>query len=93
MQQSFMERVYETMTDEVSEEYMIPGVEYAFAEGSYCMDLYDNAYNAYRRLCIRLKAGDEDPDLEIIFNSFLGMQMDLCYRMYRYGAKFGLREE
>ncbi len=78
MNQSFMERVYETMTDEVSADFMIPGVEYAFEEGSYCMNLYGEAYDAYRRLCHRLNAGDEDPDVEIIFRAFLQMQEVLC---------------
>ena len=93
MNRSFMERVYECMTDEVIAEYRIPGVENAFEEGSYCMNLYEKAYNAYRRLCHRLQAGDEDPDVEIIFHSFLQMQKILCCRMYRYGAQFGIRDE
>ena len=93
MQQSFMERVYESMTDEISDEYMVPGVEYAVEEGSYCMNLYGEAYDAYRRLRLRLNAGEYDPDVEIIFHSFSQIQEELCYRMYRYGAQFGLRED
>ena len=92
MNLSFTERVYESMTCELLDGFAVPGVEYAFEEGSYCMDLYSDAYNAYRRLCHRLNSGDEDPDIEIIFRSFLKMQEELCFRMYRYGVQFGDRD-
>ncbi len=93
MQQSFMKRVYESMTDDIIDEYAIEGVENAFADGSRCMNLYEEAYEAYRRLRQRLNAGEYNPDVEIIYHAFSQIQEELCYRMYRYGAKFGLREE
>lgn len=87
-----MERAYETMACDVLEAYQMPGVEDAFAPGSYCMDLYAKALDAYARLCNRLGVKDEDNDVEIIFYSFLQIQKELCYRMYRYGAQFGMGE-
>lgn len=93
MEQSFMERVYESMTDEIIESHKVPGVEFAFAEGSDCMELYCQAFDAYRRLRLRLNASDYDPDVEIIYNAFFKIQEILCYQMYRYGAQFGLRDE
>ena len=92
MKQTLMECAYETMACGVLEAYQMPGVEDAFAPGSYCMDLYTKALDAYARLCNRLGVKDEDNDVEIIFYSFLQIQKELCYRMYRYGAQFGMGE-
>ncbi len=93
MKQTLMERVYETMACGVLEAYQMPGVEDAFESGSYCMNLYAKALDAYERLCNRLGVKDEDNDIEIIFYSFWEIQKELCYRMYQYGAKFGMDEE
>ena len=78
---------YETMACHVVEEYRMPGVADAFAEGSYCLSRYYDAMDAYRRLLDRLGTVDEDPDVELIFAAFLDIQMELCLRMYRYGQK------
>lgn len=93
MKQTIMDRVYESMACDVIEAYRMPGVEDAFAPGSLCMGLYEDMQDAYERLRQRLGVEDEDADVEIIIHSFLQIQKELCCRMYRYGACFGLTEE
>ena len=84
-----MEWAYETMACHVVKDYRMPGVENAFAEGSYCLARYNDAMDAYERLRNRMGVVDEDNDVEIIISAFEDIQQELCYRMYRYGAMFG----
>lgn len=72
------------------EGYGMPGVEYAFAPGSYCMERYKDMRDAYDRLCNRLGAEEEDEDVEAIIHAYMDMERELCMRMYRYGAQFGV---
>lgn len=46
--------------------------------------------DAYSRICARLGQENEDTDVEIIINSLLSIQKELCFKMYEYGAKFGI---
>lgn len=80
---------YETMACFMKEEHKMPGVEDAFAEGSYCARCYREIWEAYGRLRDRLGVEDEDADVEIIIRAFEDVQQELCYRMYDYGAIFG----
>ena len=79
------ENVYQTLMGNLPEEYVIPGVEDAFAEGSQCSQLYRQIYWANQRLCARLGRSDEDKDVELIINNFLELNRILCLEMYRYG--------
>ena len=79
------ENVYQTLTGNMIDEYVVPGVENAFAEGSRCDELYKQIFQANRRLCDRLGARDEDADVELIINNFLEINRFLCKEMYRYG--------
>ncbi|MBQ4641499.1 MAG: hypothetical protein IJB47_02660 [Oscillospiraceae bacterium] len=90
MQDPKIEWVYASMASHIQEKYRFPGVEDAFAEGSYCMECYGRMRDAYDRLCDRLNQVDEDPDVEIILQAMGGIERELCFRMYRYGALFGL---
>ena len=86
-----IEWAYMTMACFLKEEYAMPGVENAFAEGSLCLEEYSKILSAYANLCRRLGLDeDADTDVETIINSFLSIQEELCYRMYRYGALYGL---
>ena len=89
MSRKKMEWAYETMTCHLKEGYRMPGVEDAFAAGTYCIERYGEALSAYERLCDRLGVVDEDRDVEDIFNAFFDIQEYLCYKMYQYGAQFG----
>ena len=66
----------------------VEGVEDAFAPGSPCDLLYNDAVMARERLCRRLGV-EEDDDLELIFDSFCDIMTHLCKVMYRYGAELG----
>ena len=83
------ENVFDTLTGSLLEAYSIPGVENAYAEGSPCSRLYKQIYWANRRLCFRLGRTEDDPDVELIINSFLEINRILCLEMYRYGKQYG----
>lgn len=83
----FVELVYDSMQGSLV--VPLPQVENEFAPGSRCEVLYGDVLAAYGRLCQRLGQGEEDPDVEIIIDSFLQMQRILCMKMYEYGAQFG----
>jgi len=89
---SFAERVYETMQGNLLPMDMIPGVEDAFAQGEKCAQLYAEVYAAERRLEDRLGMPSHDADVETLIRALLDIQEELCYRMYAYGAKYGMRE-
>lgn len=69
----------------------VPGVPDAFAEGEPCEKWYQEMYDAYERLRLRLNAGDEDPDVETIINSLLSIQHTLSRQMFRLGEQYGCR--
>lgn len=93
MRNSFIWKVYETLNGEESPAFRIPGVENAFSEGKKCALLYEQVYDAQRRLEERLGVEPYDRDVETIITALTDIQMELCYKMYCYGAKFGLRDE
>ena len=76
---------YESMLGLRLPESSVPRVEDAFSEGSLCQREYDRMRDAYERLCSRLGAGDEDPDLNTMVDAMEAIQRDLCERMYRCG--------
>ena len=83
------ECMYLTLTGNLIPSCRVPGVEDAFAEGSFCMGLYGEAMNAYESLCKRLGVEDEDEDVETIINNFMDIQWHIGLRMYTYGTIFG----
>ena len=89
MKKNKMKWAYETLACHLSEGHRMPGVENAFASGTYCIERYGEALSAYERLCDRLGVVDEDRDVETIFNAFFDIQEYLCCKMYQYGAQFG----
>lgn len=84
-----MRWAYHTMACGLIESFHMPGVENAFQDGK-CAQMQKLIYDTSRRLCERLGVQDEDRDIETILFAFEEIQEELCYRMYRYGAKFGL---
>lgn len=89
---SFIEDVYDSMQGFVESDVLVPGVEPAFAVGKKCERLYGQVYDAERRLEERLGVEAHDQDVECIIRSLMDIQEELCYRMYHYGAKFGMRD-
>lgn len=92
MKNTFVEAVYLTLTDELLEEYCVPGVENLYAAGKPCDRYYSEMLEAYGRLRQRLNAGDHDPDGEIMIDSMLAICWEVGYAMYRCGAEFGIRD-
>ena len=82
------ENVYETLIGSLLEEYGIPGVKNAYADGSLCNGLYQQIYRANCRLCARLGQEENDPDVELIINNFLQINRILCLEMYHYGKYY-----
>lgn len=58
-----------------------------YAAGSKCDQLYEEAYEANRRICQRLGV-EEDRDVEIIIRNLLDIGKHLSMKMYDYGAYF-----
>lgn len=92
MQNSFIQDVYGTLWGLTVEDAQIPGVENLFEEGMPCAVNYGKMLAAYERLLRRLGcAGTEDPDVEIIMNTLMDITDGLSYKMYEYGAQFGIK--
>ena len=89
MSEDFARKVYNTLNGYYEPALRIPGVENAFGTGELCLELYGQALDAYLRICERLGVGEDDADVEVIFNSFLEMSEILGLRMYHYGVIFG----
>ena len=87
----YIERVYETLWGVYEEPYAIPGIKSEFENGSFCMNKYDEVYQANRRICKKLGV-DECLDVEIIINSLLDIQQVMCRRMYEIGAEKGMKD-
>ena len=92
MTDKFMEAVYLTLTDDLLEEYCVPGVENLYAEGKPCAQYYSQMLEAYGRLLQRLNAGDHDPDGEIMIDSLLAICREVGYAMYRCGSMFSTKD-
>ena len=90
LRQDYVEWAYETLVCGVIEKDQMPGVVYAFSGEDVCLKRYGDVLDAYKRLCARLGTLDEDEDVETIINAFMDIERELCYRMYRYGAQFGM---
>jgi hypothetical protein len=92
MQEHFIDMVFLSLHGQLLPNYMIPGVENIFAQGSVGIALYEQARAAYDRLCNRLGVHDEDADLDVIVRSLEAIGKEIGYRMYKYGAQFGMRK-
>lgn len=79
------EDVHDTLLGEVHGDDAVPGVENAYRTGSECDLLYNELWDAYDRLRVRLSVCNEDPDIETIINNLLSIQRTLCQYTYRYG--------
>lgn len=90
MKSKFIENVYDSLTGVLNRP--MDGIENAFESGSLCEKSYSQVYEAYSRLMERLSVDSEDADVEIIINSMLTIQRELCFKMYEYGYKLGFPE-
>lgn len=85
--------IFETLTGSLREEYRLPGVENAYAEGVYYMEQYCEMRNAYTNLCKRLgETEDEDKDVETIIQCYMNIEQYIGMKMYEYGVQYGRTE-
>ena len=88
MDMKMIEFVYDALQGDVTDT-MPPNIENAFAEGAECLRLYQQVYEAERRLEARLGVGVHDKDVECIICAMRDITQYLCFKMYAYGAQFG----
>ena len=93
MVNQFMQDVYDTLNGDMLPGCGVPGVENLFAPGTACEALYDEGYDAERRLEERLGIDGYDDDVELIIRKLTDIQLEMCRYMYYYGAKFGMVEQ
>ena len=96
MIENFIEEIYETVSGQTLQQLKMPGVENMFEPEKPCAILYNQAMDAYLRICSRLGIDDDDPygfppeDYDL--NTIMGCMDDICklvaLEMFRYGVKF-----
>lgn len=88
---SFSQMVYDTLTDELTDEFALPEVENAYAQGSRCERLYNETIRMCWDISKRLNGNDVDthPDVQLIMDNMLEIQKILCLKMFHYGMSFG----
>lgn len=74
------ELVYESLIGELVDP--VEDVPNAFFPGSYCETRYREMLDAYERLRDRLGVVDEDEDVEVVIDSLLDIQRQLCLKMF-----------
>jgi len=79
------EEIYESLMGITTEERRLSWVECLFEPGKACHESYETMWAAYKRLLLRLNAGDDDPDLEILVNSLLTYGKISALKMFEYG--------
>ena len=80
-------RVYESATAVLIPELRLPWVENEMQEGKEFYHNYGAMLDAYERLREKLSAGEHDTDAEIIIDSLLVIQQELCLKMFEYGFR------
>lgn len=87
----FAQRVYDTLTDGLNNDYALSQVENAYEMGSRCSILYDEAIRMCWDISRRLMGNELDnhPDLQLIMDNMTEIQKILCLKMFHYGVMFG----
>ncbi len=80
--------IYDTLSDLLLEEYRVPGVENAFADGTPCAVLYAGVLESQSRLLRRLHVSEDDPDLEQIIENLTQISKILGCKMFEYGVRY-----
>ena len=79
--------IYATLIGVIDEKHRVPGVENAFAPGSYCDRRYQEMMDCRQRIWDRLGAED-DEDVEALIMAMESIQTALCMKMFRLGLQF-----
>ena len=92
MERTFIDDVYESLQGISDRDVLVPGVEAAFTQGHICLQLYGDVFNAKCRLNDLYNEGHELDDVEWIITRMFDIMEEIGYRMYVYGARFGIPE-
>lgn len=82
--------IYATLIGVTDEEHRVPGVENAFAPGSYCDRRYQDMLDCRQRLWNRL-GSEDDEDVESMIIALESIQTALCIKMFRLGYDLAVR--
>ena len=88
MEDKIAEMVYNRLLGHTLLETQAYHVENLFEEGSHCDALYQDIYDANRRICQRLGV-EEDRDIQTIIDSFWEITKLVGEQMYRHGQLSG----
>lgn len=88
----YIDEIYAAVQGLLTEDTLFPWVQNAFTPGSPCEKAYSHMQDAYARLCKRLGVADEDPDVEVVIDSLLEIQRELCREMFLCGRKYEYRK-
>ena len=62
-------------------------------QGQPCEQLYQQAYEAAKRICKRLEIEEDDEDILLIFNNLMKITKYFSLKMYDYGVMFSDMEQ
>lgn len=96
MRESFVRDVYDTVAGLKVPWCVKIGAENMFEPGKRCMELYNEAKDAYLRVCDRLDISDDIdiglPPEDVDLNTMMDHMEDICrlvgYEMFRCGVVF-----
>lgn len=80
-------KIYELVCGSIEESCMTEeecGIINEFAEGTECYQLYEQVYQANRKVCELLQE-EECQEVEVIINNMFDIMKIIAFRMYDYG--------
>jgi len=87
----YIDEIYYTLMDDLTEEAAIPWVEPIWADGD-CRETWEAMCQAQERLCARL-GREEDTDVEALIDALLRIQRLAARRMFLYGMRLRNEQE
>ena len=89
MEESFVQAVYESLSGFLIPEAQVPGVENIFTAGQPAQEKLETIYKTYGKIRDRHHVNAVD-EIEDIINAYEDICRIVGYKMYEYGAKFGV---
>ena len=88
MERFFIDQIYDTLIGVAVGYDAVPGVENAFAEGSFCDRKDDEVYKA-RAYLENILTPSDNMNVDLIHSNMNDIQHELCIQMFRLGVRFG----
>ena len=92
MEQTFIDKVYDSVQAISERDVLVPGVQAAFTEGQICLQIYGDVFEAKCQLNDTYNDGHELEEVEQIISRMFDIMAEVGHQMYLYGAKFGIPE-